>query len=610
MLQLPPELTVATLSHATLKDVVRCKRVCKTLETIINESIALQYLIELGCAGYVDGNYEKGALPQHERLRRLNEIESAWGKFSLAVKARFKLPGATSSIYEFYGGVFIRGQAAGTRLETIRFPSTFGDVSAETRNFAHSQLAVKAARDIAIDPGSDLLVLIEVRDDGMNNGASRIYDFHIRTLSGCLPHVAARQSIITYAVDREAAYVANTAIIGDLLSVMFSRRSQDNKGGELVVWNWKTSEKIVALEGSFPPSTTCTFLSPAVFVIPQTEQTADKTPKLRAYLAVYAISPHEEGRLVPPRLIATYNLPAFSSKVIECVMVVRSDPAPCAQYFAHTGDSSATGLGSREDPRHPLRSKPFYVDPLKRIFVIGMQVTRRRRPRSWLILMPGETIETEEFTVFLHSDAFSELLGEQYVRTGLPSISKKFNWDEYCQYARMTNLRPRTNYVCFVYGQRYLDYEENPNGNQLHIWDFNPCRVMRKRLSTQNQSEGDKQKTELFNEGDGGEAAHSSAPANEPDASSPSEKQPAESTNSKWALAPLYDSEPDFIQNAVFKDKKVQGLLPFRRITSRARFADLNGAMMDDERIILLKKNSEAAQLELAVMSIVQEPLG
>ncbi|KAG8986973.1 hypothetical protein FRB94_002319 [Tulasnella sp. JGI-2019a] len=368
MLQLPPELIVATLSHATMVDVVCCKRVCKTFNTVINESTALQYLIELGCAGYVDGNYDKGTLPQYERLRRLIEIESAWGEFSLETKMKLKMSGASSRPYEFCGGVFIRGH---TQLDILRFPSIFNDMTSETWNLAHIQPAVEAVCDVTIDPGSDLLLLVEYRNENEGiDGESRIYDFHIRSLSTCLPHPAAQQNVITHFTPHETGIIATTVIVEDFFFVILSYTSRDDESGELIVWNWKTGKKVACLKGSFPSAATCAFPSPTVFVVPQTSQTAKET--LKAYLVVYAIPSSEEGGVATPYLLAIYNFPVFSPKVIHCAMVARFNPISYPRNVAQAGD----GFG--ENPIHQSFSKPFYGDPLKRIFVIGMEVTHRR----------------------------------------------------------------------------------------------------------------------------------------------------------------------------------------------------------------------------------------
>ncbi|KAG9038603.1 hypothetical protein FRB95_000825 [Tulasnella sp. JGI-2019a] len=106
---------------------------------------------------------------------------------------------------------------------------------------------------------------------------------------------------------------------------------------------------------------------------------------------------------------------------------------------------------------------------------------------------------------------------------------------------------------------------------------------------------------------DGEETVQYTVPANDDENVRPSVgKQPTGSTESKWALAPVYDSGPTFIENVVFQNK-VRSALPYRRITSRTTFANVNGAMLDDERIILFKKDYQAEHLELTVMGIVPE---
>ncbi|KAG8989214.1 hypothetical protein FRB94_014585 [Tulasnella sp. JGI-2019a] len=530
MLQLPPELIVTTLSHATLIDVI-----CKTLDTIINESTVLQYLIELGCAGYVDGNYDKGTLQQHERLGRLIEVESAWRRFSLETKMKLKMSG----------------------LDILRFSSIFEDMTSETWNLAHTQPAVKAVCDVTIDPGSDLLLLVEYRDEDEGiDGGSWIYDFHIRSLSTCLPHPAARQSVITHSTPHEIGIIATTVIVEDFFLVILSCISRDDESGELIVWNWKTGKKVACLKGSFPSVATCTFLSPTVFVVPQTSQTAEET--LKAYLAVYAIPSSEEGGVATPCLLAIYNFPVFSPKVVQCAMVVQFNPVPYPRNVAQAGD----GFG-----KNPIRqsfSKPFYVDPLKRIFVIGMEAIYRRS---------SVMSQTEGFTVFLHSDAFIKLLGEQTVRTGLPSKStgKNFKWDEYSKYARMTEHRPRK-------ALRYLDYIED----RLHIWDFSPYPANRKQPLTRASFGDDQEETVTFNKG--GEECSTSANDDRYMLNArPIGRRPAGLTESNWT-----SPRPAVIENAV-SQHKVWSSLPYQRVTSRTKFDDLDSVMMDDERIILFK---------------------
>lgn len=192
MLDLPSELIIAVLSRAALQDILRCRRVCiscmacvitpsitqnqiyctqvcKRFNDIIFGSNALQYRIELECSGYVDGDAGKDTLIQKARLQSLIKVETAWRRLSFETKCRQRSIGR-SGIYELYGGVFVRGISedpgirGATGLEVVKLPSTIGNTKPEMWKFLPAQMGVRAIRDVGIDPGSDLLVLIEEKD--------------------------------------------------------------------------------------------------------------------------------------------------------------------------------------------------------------------------------------------------------------------------------------------------------------------------------------------------------------------------------------------------------------------------------------------------------------
>lgn len=216
-----------------------------------------------------------------------------------------------------------------------------------------------------------------------------------------------------------------------------------------------------------------------------------------------------------PRQLATYDLPTLSSKVTSFAMVCRADPAPCTSFLSSPGDEE------RQSSSKPEADPPtLYSDPEKRIIVVQIQVTHRRKR-----LIGADRHEEENYTLFLHSDAFFKVLGSGDgenlpLSEGPP---KHFEWNDYSRYARLTGLSSRRNYgkqlqhgslcaaadwhlftVCFVHGQRFVDYEEHPYGNKLHIWDFNPYAVRRKDyldMEMLRESQGGVKRKEIFNEG-------------------------------------------------------------------------------------------------------------
>lgn len=111
-----------------------------------------------------------------------------------------------------------------------------------------------------------------------------------------------------------------------------------------------------------------------------------------------------------PKLLSTFNFPEFSRDVVNCEIDIRSDPQPCTQNysasaFKRTQDDPVESSSSSSLPptsaKLPL-NKPFYPEPLTRIFVLSWDIALERRTgrlRRGLVRM-----EEEHYTIFIHSD--------------------------------------------------------------------------------------------------------------------------------------------------------------------------------------------------------------
>lgn len=76
-------------------------------------------------------------------------------------------------------------------------------------------------------------------------------------------------------------------------------------------------------------------------------------------------------------------------------------------------------------------------------------------------------------------------------------------------------------------------------------------------------------------------------------------KSPGSAANA-WSLVPVTCSEPTVVkEEKVFLERKVWSSLPYRRVTSRYKFNDLSGVMMDGERIVLVKVSQTLTAIAL-----------
>lgn len=126
-------------------------------------STGLQYSIELGRAGYVDGGDSvQSALSTSEKLRKMSALQEGWRLLSFDPPSIERF--VSESIYELAGGTFVLCSAGGSKhLEAVQFASNFGNVQKRRWKFPDLDLDRRVG-DIGIDPASDLLVIIEQRD--------------------------------------------------------------------------------------------------------------------------------------------------------------------------------------------------------------------------------------------------------------------------------------------------------------------------------------------------------------------------------------------------------------------------------------------------------------
>ncbi|KAG8934777.1 hypothetical protein FRC01_000458 [Tulasnella sp. 417] len=556
---LPTELVIHILALNPFRDIVICRAVCRSLRNIIDDSLELQYIIELRCGGYVDGNGDRLTKTSlEERYRKLVDLEEGWKMLRFPID-QAKVFDGPSSIYELYGGVYIRGvrtegfPGGVTSLEVTRFPSPL--TQRPGRSWAHA-LEI-SCRDISVDPGSDLMVLI---------------------------------------INKES-------ILGDQLAVMFSPYdAQDlldpTLVGELVVWNWKTGLVRTILHGPFKYPTSFTFISPNVLMIGEIEsrQTSFENPNdrrahLRASLVVYAIPQldSDSETQVNCRRIASYHLPLFKTDVSEIQFSSRSDPAPAPQRWASTTPSTDGEF------------KPFYVDPLKRIIVLSLDLTLRRRG------LFGTSTENREYTIFVHTDMFTCLLGEQRILSGegFPETMLEFHWQQWQRFARWTTLqRAPGHYVCYVYGQRYVDYEYGPFTSRLHLWDFNPSVNRPNRTSARLLKPTSQPGSERLEKRASYAGGHRDIGGSRR-GGTPEGTRVGIPPMNQFALQPVVETGTSvFKDKDIFVHKKVESSLPFRRTTGRANLPQLAGIMLDDERIYMLERLRDGGGTRMGVLSM------
>ncbi|KAI5115202.1 hypothetical protein M0805_008174, partial [Coniferiporia weirii] len=237
----PNEIVVAILASLDWRSLVRCSAACRFWNRLIHETLALQYKIELGADGLVDG--PPGGLSVPERLRALLARRAAWRGLSFRRRVDIPMPGECHA-YELVGGVFAKAMNPehahglglaphpGSRhLSIFKLPTA----NKESETIVREDVGV-SCKDFAIDPTQDLIALVEQPDD-----RKPAITIHLRTLSTNKVHPLSLVPVLTHGL--KAIFDMTELQICDDVIAVFTRIHNVPK---LLIWQWTTGKMLVS----------------------------------------------------------------------------------------------------------------------------------------------------------------------------------------------------------------------------------------------------------------------------------------------------------------------------------------------------------------------------
>ncbi len=122
MQDFPPELVVAVFAYLTLPELVTCQYVCRSFKDTINNSVQLQYQMELEKSGMIHN--PNSGMCASDCLEMLKKREEAWSNFEPVFKRRIHVGHQETGIYEISGGTYFLGESKRTSIPFLRLPST------------------------------------------------------------------------------------------------------------------------------------------------------------------------------------------------------------------------------------------------------------------------------------------------------------------------------------------------------------------------------------------------------------------------------------------------------------------------------------------------------
>lgn len=170
------------------------------------------------------------------------------------------------------------------------------------------------------------------------------------------------------------------------------------------------------------------------------EHLPDGKTRKTASLMIYSVRDPQFDSPEPAqcKALAIFQLPAFTRKVNWVHLLSHSGPPPYPQFYPQSSTP-----------------KPFYLDPLRRVFTLSMNISCPRKTFT------GRSQYNEKsYTIFVHSDAFVKLLGEDVIQSGrVPSTQyypKVFRWDTWSKYARWAELRVASGWGEYIPSRSYI----------------------------------------------------------------------------------------------------------------------------------------------------------
>ncbi|CAE6499910.1 unnamed protein product [Rhizoctonia solani] len=324
-LDLPPECIAHIFLFLIPRQIATCGLVCRPFWTITNDSLELQYLLELDRLGLVSPPTSSSKLPLHEKVSILREKRLRANAPDISAGASGMMNIYLNSedhgniiveyhrSYTFSRGVFaFQGEDWPNQLGIYQF-------SSQNRDIGHSHYMLDCPPEnwmMAVEPSFDLLALY-----GKAGGGPV---FHLRSLRTGLPHPAALCPTIFCSSPTGIRISHFPTISVEIVGrrIVHMREISERCSSLVTIWDWVTGQIVTStkvLGYSFA------FLSEDIFLVPTP---GHATPDGDSHpLALYTCSGVPSGG--PARLIARFQFP-ISDTIRMNFAIFEPSPLPPA----------------------------------------------------------------------------------------------------------------------------------------------------------------------------------------------------------------------------------------------------------------------------------------
>ncbi|KAF9225895.1 hypothetical protein BS17DRAFT_699998 [Gyrodon lividus] len=383
--QLPTELLCQILGYLDAHQLVHARKICKTIKSAIDCSELLQYTVDLGFYQISEGKHPLGQnLPQVPvaiRRKGLHRFETSWQRLQYRYRTTFPLP-ISGPVYDFVGGIY-----ALTGEGCIRFavlPDCANPPEGPIRTWDYA-LDTASLIDFTFCPSLDLFVLVTTTAFHHQHA----YDLHLRSLSTNKPHPRAALPVLMALSKGDTATdfyqgvgPVKLQIMGECLALLCrdTVSNEDNLGDYLQMWTWTTENGygfVLRFEESINDFT---FLSSDRFMLLCDDGT----------LVIYSFADKE----TPPMCTASLGMPKLMRDWQFAHAFLGGNPAPGTVGIQPTS-TSVTTLMPTFHPNSDDQLLAFHVTVFRSTNEADTHSFVYFVLRSTILCMEGFTTDTE-----------------------------------------------------------------------------------------------------------------------------------------------------------------------------------------------------------------------
>ncbi|KAJ8091671.1 hypothetical protein PM082_020906 [Marasmius tenuissimus] len=319
-IELPSELLLAILSLLDGRSIAYSSQVNRSLHTLVTSSSILCYKQQLFIYKKDDNVSNRASVA--EKLRLLKREESSWRHCQPGFHVKVPLTFNPGSVYDLASGVYILGEDGRQTLRYIDLPSN--PVQELKWKAFMPQVESKEPRsivDFAINLHEHNLISL-ITESRSRNGNTSLFKLELRLheFSTGKPHPQAKRTTLPI-TNSEHQYgvqpAVNCEIVGDHLALVAYFWRDPTAPCDVLVYNWKTGERLMKVAGNSSTYGGIIFLSVDKILLPNI---------LENTLEIWKIpSPGEEPPEGPMlRLGLFQTAPNYNIRYISC----RAEPNP------------------------------------------------------------------------------------------------------------------------------------------------------------------------------------------------------------------------------------------------------------------------------------------